>query len=316
MLRDFEDEIVRITHAERVAAPSRSLPKFISARLAHGTRYSSLRRCVPKQSYELKGDVLWVILMGPENFTLDLFEGWDQSVGIKILYLFDTFDAQLPSLRRVLRSTNWNFASTAFHGGKPWLEEHTQREWNVVRHAVKLERFRPSTEEERVIDFCSYGRRLESVHTAVKTYCDATGRYYDYTTAASIQASVDPREHYAQYAWHLSHSAFNFCWPMEVTYPNRAKTHSPLTCRWFEAAASGNVILGRAPVDPDFEQIFGTNAVQPIDSANGNLMNVFEKLWEKRHEHLRAALERRAALSHNWSWQSRINQILQILNLN
>src|SRR5688572_27713552 len=95
MLRDFEDEIVRITHAERVAAPGSSLPKFISARLAHGTRYSSLRRCVPKQAHELKGDVLWVILMGPENFTLDLFAGWDQTVGIKILYLFDTFDAQL-----------------------------------------------------------------------------------------------------------------------------------------------------------------------------------------------------------------------------
>lgn len=316
MLRDFEDEIVRITGAETVQAPHRALPKFLSDRVAHGTRYSGARKWVPKEEYELKADVLWVVLMGPENFTLDLYSGWGKNVGLKILYLIDTFDAQLASIRRVLRSTKWDLTSTAFLGAKPVLEEQTQREWQVVRHAVKLDRFRPANMEERVIDFCAYGRRLERVHQSVREYCNLKGKYYDYTTAASIQPQLDPREHYGQYAWHLAHTVFNFCWPMEVTNPGRSKLHSPITCRWFEAAASGNVILGQAPADPEFEHIFGPNAVLDIDYANGNLMNVFEMLWAKRHEHLRTALERRAALSHNWSWESRIREILSILNLN
>jgi len=316
MLRDFEDEIVRLTGARVVEAPHRALPRFLSHRLEHGTRYGGFRRLVPKEELELKADVLWVVLMGPENFTLDLYKGWDRHVGVKILYLFDSLDAHLISIRRVLRSTKWDFTSTAFHGAKPFLEEKTQREWQVIRHAVNLERFRPGPIERRIIGFCSYGRRLDKVHEAIRQYCAGNGKYYDYTTAASIQAQLDPREHYAQYAWHLRHTIFNFCWPLEVTHPGLIKTHSPITCRWFEAAASGNVILGRAPTDPAFTDLFGTEAVIPIDYGNGDLSFLWDRLWEKRNDYLEASLNRRATLAHNWTWESRVREILRITNVN
>lgn len=311
MLRDFEDEIVRLTGAERVMAPSRSFPRFISERLGHGTRYSEMRKWVPKEEYELKADVLWVILMGPESFTLDLYKGWDKHVGLKILYFFDTYDAQLPSIRRVLRSTDWNFISTAFHGAKSFLEEETQHEWNVVRHAVNLNRFRPAPKETRVIDFCAYGRRFEPVHSAMKEFCGRNGKYYDYTTTASVQAELDARDHYAQYAWHLRHSVFNFCWPVEVTNPGWAKMHSPITCRWFEAAASGNVILGQAPVEPGFAKLFGEDAVIEVDHADGNLPDLGESLWKKRDSYLQQACERREKFSSLWSWETRVSEILK-----
>jgi hypothetical protein len=315
MLRDLEDEIVRLTGADRIEAPSRSLPAFIGGRLAHGTRYSGLRRWVPREGYELKADVLWVVLMGPENFTLDMYRGWDRNVGVKILYLFDTYDAQLTSIRRVLRATNWDFTSTAFYGAKPFLEEATQREWHLVRHAVNLKRFRPASKETRIIDFCAYGRRLEPVHKMMKEFCGRNGKYYDYTTTASVQPELDARDHYAQYAWHLGHSVFNFCWPVEVTSPGLAKMHSPITCRWFEGAASGNVLLGRAPLDPGFVDLFGTDAVVEIDPQNEGIADVCESLWEKRDDYLQSALDRRAKLSEQWSWESRIRQILDAVGL-
>lgn len=315
MLRDFEDEIVRLTGADLVEAPHRSLPRFVSKRLEHGTRYSGLRRVVPKENVELKADVLWCVLMGPENFTLDLYKGWDRHVGTKILYLFDTYDAQLTSIRRVLRATKWDLTSTAFHGAKPLLEANTQREWQVIRHAVNLERFRPAAIDQRVIGFSAYGRRREKTHRAMIEYCARNGKYYDYTTAASIQAQLDPREHYAQYAWHLTHSIFNFCWPVEVTNPERINGHSPITCRWFEAAASGNVILGKAPTDPAFAELFGADSVIAVDHNNGDLTGFWDGLWSNRDRHLQAALERRAALSHQWRWESRILEILGLLGL-
>ena len=315
MLRDFEDEIVRLTGAQRVEAPRRNFPRFVGERLEHGTRYSGLRPFVPKQEIELRADVLWVVLMGPENFTLDLYKGWDRHIGTKILYLFDSLDAHLNSIRRVLRATKWDFTSTAFHGAKPFLEEETQRQWHVVRQAVKLERFRPAPIEKRVIAFCSYGRRLERIHKAVKDYCAHDEKYYDYTTAASVQPQLDPREHYGQYAWHLAHSIFNFCWPVEVTNPELITTHSPITCRWFEAAASGNVILGQAPTDPGFHELFGPNAVVSIDHTNDRPAPLLERLWENRTEHLEAALKRRASLSHKWTWESRVLEILESMGL-
>jgi len=309
MLRDFEDEIIRVTGAERVIAPSRSFPPFIGGRLAHGTRYSGVRKWVPKEEYELKADVLWVVLMGPENFTLDMFKGWDRHVGLKILYLFDTFDEQLASVRRVVSATKWDFISTAFPGNREFLEQETQQPWHLIRHGVNLNRFRPAPIERRVIDFSAYGRRFEPVHKAMRDYCNRDGKYYDFTITASVQPELDPREHYAQYAWHLSHSIFNFCWPMEMTTPGRAKAHSPITCRWFEAAASGNVILGKAPADPGFEEIFGKDAVIEINHEQEDPIAVVESLWEKREFYLKQALERRAKHSPKWSWVTRIDEI-------
>jgi hypothetical protein len=315
MLRDFEDEIIRVTGGHLVAMPKQKLPKFIEHRIGHGTRYSGLRSWIPRGEYELKADVLWVILMGPENFSLDLFKNWDRGVGIKILYLFDTFESQLPSIRRVLQSTQWDFTITSFQGAIPFLEKHTQRKWYAIAQGVKLERFQPVAKEEKIINFCAYGRRSEKVHNSIKEYCLQTGKYYDYTTSASLQLELNPREYYGQYAWHLTHSLFTFCWPVELTHPQRVLTFSPITCRWFEAASSGTVILGKAPKDPSFNNFFGSALVIPIDYEDnyGNLKLTWQSIWENRHYYLESALKSRSILSKTWSWESRVSEILNLI---
>jgi hypothetical protein len=313
MLRDFEDEIVRLTGAELIESPVRKFPKFIDRRVGHGTRYSELRKLIPKAGHSIKADVLWAVMMGPESYTLDLFKDWEQGVGIKILYLFDTMEHQLASIRRVLDSTEWDYTFTSFAGAVPFLEEGTQRRWLVAPQGVKLERFHPAASEEKLVEFCAYGRRLEKVHESIKAYCRATGKHYAYTTATGMQPQLDPRENYEMYAWHLNHSIFNFCWPVERTNPTRVKTFSPITCRWFEAAASGNVIIGQAPTDPTFEKIFGKDLVFPINEIEDaeSLNMVWEKLWDERERHLQAASERRERLAQQWSWETRVKEILE-----
>src|SRR5262245_42180748 len=102
VLRDFEDEIVRLTGAAVVPTPVWSAPRAIKDRLAHGTRYAPLRRYVPKRGgFSVDADVLWLVLMGPESSWLDLFRGWDARVGYRIVYVFDTFRLQRESLRRL-----------------------------------------------------------------------------------------------------------------------------------------------------------------------------------------------------------------------
>jgi hypothetical protein len=314
-LCDFEDEIIRITGGELQVSPIRKLPRLIDRRIGHGTRYSDLRKLIPKVKHHLKADVLWVVLMGPESFALDLYRKWDQGVGLKILYLFDTMENQLPSIRRVLGSTTWDYTFTSFRGAVPFLEEQTQRRWLVAPQGVKLERFRPAPLEERLIGFCAYGRRLKKIHESIKEFCAATGKHYEYSTAASLQPQIDPRENHEMYAWHLGHTIFNFNWPVELTHPTRVRTFSPITCRWFEAAASGNVIIGLPPTDPTFNDIFGKDLVIPIcETGNADaLKKLWEKLWEERECHLARALERRERLAHKWSWESRIREILGIV---
>jgi len=250
--------------------------------------------------------------MGPEDCSLDLFRGWDARVGFRILYLFDTLESQLPSIRRVLRSAKWDLTITSFSGAKQFLERETGREWQVVPQGVRLERFQPLS-KERHIHFAAYGRRLEHVHKSVRDHCRRTGSYYDYTTTAALQPALDPREYYGQYAWHIRQTLFNICWPVELTHPDRVRTFSPITCRWFEAAAAANVIVGQAPQDAGFEEMFGQDLVIPIDPTAGTekLREAWDHLWQNRERHLAAAIERRAKLSHQWSWRGRVCEILQ-----
>jgi Glycosyl transferases group 1 len=314
MLRDFESEILRLTGGEEIVMPKRNLPNFLEHRLAHGTRYASLRKFVPQINYDLKADVLWVILMGPEDFPLDLFKNWDKNIGTKILYIFDTFESQLPAIRRVLQSAKWHVAITSFHSALPFLTAHTQQQWHAIAQGVKLDRFAPVTKSEKLISFSAYGRRLDNVHRSVQNFCLQTGKYYEYTTTTLPQKNLDPRENYHQYAWHLKHSFFTFSWPVELTNPQRVLTFSPITCRWFEAAASGTVILGQAPKDSEFVKIFGNELVIPIEPDQQDYQYLWEKIWQERDDYLQSALRVRDKFAESWSWESRVREILKLIN--
>jgi hypothetical protein len=315
-LRDFEHEVVRLTGATTVAAPEWSAPAAVRSRLAHGTRYSPLRRFVPFQrGFEIEADVLWFIVMGPESSSLDLFRAWDAKVGYRILYLFDTFAEQLPALRRLLSAARWDLAVTAFPDAVPMLERETGRAWVAVPQGVRLDRFTPIAGAKRGIAFSAYGRRVGAVHAALEQWSDEANEYYDATFAASIQREISTAFLYKQYAWHLRQSWFTLSWPVELTNPSRAGSLSPITCRWFEAAAAATTIVGRPPGDPTFESLFGRDAVVPLDPSPrtpAEAVEALSALWARREEHLASAEARRNERMHQWSWEARVREIMAL----
>jgi len=315
VLRDFEDEILRLTHGQRAILPDRKLPKALLRRMAHGTRYEALRSFIPKENYDLRADVLWYVLMSPNNYSLDLFQGWDQHVGLKVLYLFDTFESLSPLIRKIVDDVDWDILITSFHGAIPFLEEVTQKKWYAIPQGVKLDRFSPISDAERLINFSAYGRREPKVHASVRKHCADRQKYYDYSMTTSLQPQIEPQESYSQYVWHLAHSVFTFCWSVESTSPGRATTFSPITCRWFEAAASGTVMLGEPPSDPVFEQLFGKDSVIQIDRhvSFDELDALWDMLWDKHQSYLNAASERRLRLSQQWTWERRVLDIIKLI---
>ena len=318
-LRDLEDEVVRLTGAARISMPEWRGPAPIRARLAHGTRYAPLRRFVPAQAgFEVDTDVLWVILMGPEGSSLDLLRAWDGKVGTRILYLFDTFEEQLPSLRVLLAAARWDYVITAFHGAVPMLERETGRRWDAVAQGVKLDRFAPVPSARRVIPISSYGRRVELVHRAIDAWSTERGLHYETSIAASVQRTIDPRYLYRQYAWHLRHSQFSVCWPVELTHPSRAGSLSPITCRWFESAAAATPMIGTPPKDAMFAQLFGADAVIPFDPAprsSGEVRDALDALFRDRDVHLARALALRAERAGTWTWEARVREMLELAKL-
>lgn len=318
VLRHFEDEVIRLTGAATLAVPRWSAPSSIAGRLAHGTRYAFLRDFVPRrQQFAVRADVAWSIQMGPEDTDLDLLAGWDRTAGYRILYLYDTFPRQLPAIRRVLGRVHWDLAITSYHSAVPMLEEATGRKWHAVAQGVDPSHFSPLSEPERVIGLSSYGRRLPKAHEIIAGWARRRGIYYDVTTAAAPQPELDPRFLYDQYAWHMRRSAFNICWPVELTHPARAGGLSPVTCRWFEAAASGATLIGDPPKDPVFEQLFGRDAVVPLphDSSDQALAESLESIWTERHHHFERAKQLRKERLHLWTWEARVREILSLAGL-
>jgi hypothetical protein len=298
--------------------PGWDTPRPIGARLAHGTRYAPLRRLVPRStSFQVDADVAWLVLMGPQASALDLYRAWDARVGYRIVYVFDTFASNLAAIRALAGAARWDLMITSFHGAVPMLEQATGRRWHAVAQGVKADRFMPAPSNERLIGVSSFGRRHEGVHAAIDRFTEARGLHYEASIAAAIRKGTPSRYLYRQYAWHLRHSFFNVGWPIELTNPGRAEGLSPVTCRWFEAAASASTMIGRPPADPIFAELFGEGAVLPLDPAarEDEIMAALAAIWEKREEHLRAATERRAERLSRWTWEARVREILTLAGL-
>ncbi|HTL07862.1 MAG TPA: glycosyltransferase [Chitinophagaceae bacterium] len=312
MLRSFERAIEEETGAQTVELPQYNINNKYMSHFGHGMKRGVYRKYFPKQPLALKADVAWSILMGPENYRLDLFKGWQYGCRKKVLYIYDTMPFQYPVIQRLFSNDNWDLLITSFNDAAADLEQLTGRKWHSLEQAADRNLFTPVPLQERLIHFSSYGRRYPALHEAIKDFCAARGLYYDYTTHDAKHPTADAKDLYQQYAWHLSHSVFTLSWPVELTNPARAGHLHPITCRWFEAAAAGTVILGKRPANEAFDELLGNQLVVEIDpfASKEVLQEQIEHIWNNRENlHNRAALVREQRLA-KLSWNERVNRIL------
>ena len=316
MLRCLEEEIVRQTGAERLVASNSPLGRKLNRSLAHGTRYGGFRRFLPRRPLTLPAgaEVVWHVLMGPENYYLDRFQGW-RGKAKHVVYLFDTLPGQMDLIRRLFSGREWDVCVTSFDDAVPGLEQATGRTWHHADQAVSLDYFPPVPAAEKVVHFSSYGRRHPRVHEATLRFCEANGLYYDFTTHDRNGPTADPLTLFHQFGWHLSHSLFTFCWPVEVTNPSRAGELSPITCRWFEAAAAGAVVLGQPPLNPHFRAFFGDDSVVQINPEAGvsAIVNRLEQIWQQRKELSAQAIHLREQLGIRLDWSERVKRMLDFI---
>lgn len=314
-LRSFEQAIVKETNAEVNELPDYELASNYLHHFGHGMKRSVYRKYFPKQALDLKADVAWSLLMGPENYRLDLYKDWETSCKTKILYLFDTLPAQYPLIKRLFSNNKWDILITSFNDAVDDLEKITGRQWHCSAQGTDEDLFPYVPLNERLIHFSSYGRRHPILHEVLKEFCLSKGLYYDYTTHDGKNSFVNAAELYRQYSWHISHSLFTVSWPVELTNPVRAGHLHPITCRWFEAAASGTVILGRQPDNVMFNRWLGEHIVVEIDYSvdKQNLLAKLESVWSDRENLFTKASRLRENKINTWTWNERVNRILSWL---
>ncbi|MEO6930011.1 MAG: hypothetical protein ABI151_00205, partial [Chitinophagaceae bacterium] len=251
----------------------------------------------------------------PENFELDLFSGWAKNVKHRVAYIYDTLEPQFPLIKKLFSNDDFNLKITSFNDAVPLLETLTGKNWYCIEQAVPEGLFTPVAQSEKVIDFSSYGRKLPVFHAALLEFCKVNGLYYDYTTHAFNHPVAPEDELYRQYAWHLTHSKFTVSWPVEVTNPTRAGVLHPVTCRWFEAAASATIIIGRQPANDQFEKMLAPNLVVEIDpfEAKPVILSRLDQIYNNYERLQENAFTTRVANLGRWTWKNKVERMRQLV---
>ena len=316
MLRSFESSIVQETGATIFPIPGYEFAARQMHYFGQGMKRASYRRYFPKKEMDVSSDVAWYILMGPENYRLDLYKNWELKNKIKILYLYDTLPGQYPLIKKLFSNNTWDVLITSFNDAVDDLQRITGRKWLCIEQAADTSLFQPVSIKERLIHFSSYGRRYPVLHETLKEFCLSNELYYDYTTHDAKHPVVDATELYRQYAWHITHSVFTLSWPVELTNPARAGHLHPITCRWFEAAAAGTVILGKSPANAVFDEWIGRELVVDLNPelTRQELFKKLESIWDQRESLLDKAAAKVKSRSESWSWNDRVHRILKNLS--
>jgi hypothetical protein len=317
MLRALEAQIVKQTGAQVIEVPDYGMPK-ITSRVGHNMRFERGRNILPKKSLKVEADVIWYILMGPENYELDLFSEWNVKAKHRIVYIYDTLQPQFPVIQKLFSSDLFNICITSFHDALPYLHQLTGKKWHAIEQAVPASLFQLVAEDKKLIPFSSYGRRYPVFHDTLLEFCKSNHLFYDFTTHDARHPTAPEEDLYRQYAWHLSHSIFTVSWPVELTNPQRAGKLHPITCRWFEAASAGTVIIGRKPGNPLFDELLHPDIVVDLDPFEGkqHLWKTFDRIYADSSRLLETARQVQQSRAHQWTWENRVARMLDLITKN
>lgn len=312
--RALEEEIIKQTNAEIITVPENSFEKR-NRRMEHGRRFQSFRKMLPKKELKVEADVAWHILMAPGDYNLDLFKNWYKDVKYRVVYVFDTLQTIEKALINAFSDDTFNIRITSFNDAVPYMEKITGKKWYSIDQAAPAGLFECLDAKERNIPFLSYGRRLPSFHEALLEFTEANKLYYEFSTYnGTVNNKFDPYM-YRHYAWHLSHSVFNVCWPVEITDKRRAGTLHPITCRWFEAASAGCCILGGKPANEHFDECLHPDMVIDIDpfADKKRIFKSLDKLWLNKEAYLQNAQAIWKENHYRWTWDNRVEKMLNLI---
>jgi hypothetical protein len=159
-----------------------------------------------------------------------------------------------------------------------WLPEATDPAAYNNRHQLP----------EREIDVVEVGRRYELWHGQVASGLQERGLVHLYENPRG-QLVFPTREQFVQ---GLGNSRISICFPASLTTPERAGGVETVTHRYFEAMASGCLILGHCP--KELSELFGYNPVieadleAPLDQLLAVLANIekYQELVERNYQRL------------------------------
>jgi hypothetical protein len=172
---------------------------------------------------------------------------------------------------------------------------------------------------ERVIDFCSVGRRLEGIHRHLLKWAADGKLFYIHDTLdnSGDRETLDYRQHRNLYANMAKRSRFFGVAPGKVNAPQGRQGQVDIGFRYFEGSAAGTVLVGQAPGCELFRMHFDwPYSVIETEADGSDTVDVISKLSaepERIHE-ISCRNAEEALRRHDWVY--RWKEVLGIAGLN
>lgn len=295
MVVDFEDAVAAASDADLVPVPLRSRRAQVQGLLrGRPTR----RVTTPRSRY----DVCLLVAMAPYWVpSLRYIRNLRRSADRIVVYLFDSWLSDLPTLRA--DRGVWSLVHDLFvsfpHAVGPYSEQLSCRV-HYLPQAIDERWFHPYR-KERPIDVLSIGRRLPMVHERLLEISRYRDSFYFFQTHQAPMA-IDLRENQELLGRLCQSARVHVSWSVDQS-PQRAGEGVAVTARWFEAAASGAVVIGGAPRTEEFQRLFPypgfVREIDPVVPAETEA--VLDAALADSRDDERLALAEHVRSAHTWA---------------
>jgi hypothetical protein len=246
---DFEDAVAAASDTDIVSVPLYSRRVHLRQMLC-GRRLETVTP--PRSRY----DVCLLVAMAPYWVpSLRYIRHLRQRATRVIVYLYDAWLADLPTVQA--QRSAWDDVDELFVSFPHVVSAYSaalRRPVHYLPQAIDPGWFRPYR-RERPIDVLSVGRRLPHVHTELLQLSRRRDWFYIYQDVYRPHA-IDLRESQSLHGRLCQSARAQVSWSVEHTRPDLVAESGAVTLRWFEAAASGSVVVGKAPPTDEFARLF------------------------------------------------------------
>ena len=209
---------------------------------------------------ETHHNLILVVLDNPwQMHLLNQIKGWRDHPAKKVCYVSECWPRELSEWRLMKEPfSNFDHIFLGLASSVPVLASQIDTPCSYLPCGVNTRTFVDvHTPASRVIDVSYIGRRENALHDELKRFADTDKLFYLFDTAKSQKLFVDdPAEHRKMYASMLKRTRVSLALPAKSNLVKQTGGIEEIATRFFEFAAAGVVIVGRAPDSNSFRELF------------------------------------------------------------
>jgi hypothetical protein len=173
----------------------------------------------------------------------------------------------------------------------------------------------PPTPVPRGIDLFWLGRCEPEVNAALQDWAERKDRFFLFNSVFG-EAVTDPRDHRRLLARRCQRTRLFATYPAKFNEPELTRDQPEIGFRYFEGAAAGATLIGKAPASPSFEVIFPWTApVQPLPDGPAEIVDAIDDLLARGAELEAGSREGVLHCLRHHDWVYRIEAVLRELGL-